>query len=480
MPVTPYRTALFSDQKDLYQFLLACQTTALAKAQTQIVSISLEVEAVDPLRVLQTLHQADKLHFYLEKGSRGQNQASDQDDVALVAIDPAIQLKVDGYQRFRAAKEFIDSCLAQTVVVGDLQLPFAGPHFFCSFTFFDQGSSSLFPGATIFLPRWQIARQGNQSVLVANLLINVSSNLQKLAEDVWQTMAVIDQCKWNDLSTKKAKKQDLSRNNISKINGFKAAVLSALGSIHQNNFNKIVLAHALDVVALEPFDLFCSLSNLRKFYPNCYVFSIGNDTGQNFIGASPERLIKIRDRELVTDVLAGSAPRGRNTTEDVQLADALLQSRKDLYEHQVVTDFIAQHLSHLGLTPQMSATPHLLQLPNIQHLRTLIESSLPEQLHLFEILAELHPTPAVAGVPREVICQQIPNYESFERDLFAAPLGWVDHQGNGEFIVGIRSALIDGCAARLYAGAGIVAASDPDREVAEIKLKLQVLLEALA
>lgn len=480
MPVTPYRTALFPDQKDLYQFLLACQTTALAQAQTQIVSISLEVQTVDPLCVLQTLHQSDKLHFYLEKGSRGQNQASDQDDVSLAAIDPAIQFQVDGYQRFIAAKEFVDSCLAQAIVGGDLQLPFAGPHFFSSFTFFNQGSSSLFPGATIFLPRWQIARQGNQSVLVANLLINASSNLQKLAEEVWQKRAVVNHCKQSSLYLKRVHKQDLSQKNISKINSFKASVLAALGSIQQGSFDKIVLAYALDVVALEPLDLFCSLSNLRRFYPNCYVFSVGNNTGQNFIGASPERLIKISNRALVTDVLAGSAPRGQTALEDAQLASALLHSPKDLYEHQVVTDFIAQHLSYLGLTPQLSAAPHLLQLPNIQHLRTLIESTLPAQLHLFEILAELHPTPAVAGAPREVTCQQIPDYEGFERDLFAAPLGWVDYQGNGEFIVGIRSALIDGCAARLYAGAGIVAASDPDKEVAEIKLKLRVLLEALA
>jgi menaquinone-specific isochorismate synthase len=120
-----------------------------------------------------------------------------------------------------------------------------------------------------------------------------------------------------------------------------------------------------------------------------------------------------------------------------------------------------------------------LQLSNIQHLQTPIHASVPAHVHLLDVVAELHPTPAVAGVPREIACDIIRRHERFERSLYAAPIGWVDHQGNGEFAVGIRSALINGQEARLYAGAGIVAGSDPDRELAEIQLKLQALLNAL-
>jgi menaquinone-specific isochorismate synthase len=127
----------------------------------------------------------------------------------------------------------------------------------------------------------------------------------------------------------------------------------------------------------------------------------------------------------------------------------------------------------------MSPTPQLLQLLNIQHLWTPIQANVPTGVHPLEIVAELHPTPAVAGTPREISQEQIRRYETFDRGLYAAPLGWVDHRGNSEFIVGIRSALIDGDRARLYAGAGIVAGSDPDKEVAEIQLKLQALLKAL-
>jgi menaquinone-specific isochorismate synthase len=146
--------------------------------------------------------------------------------------------------------------------------------------------------------------------------------------------------------------------------------------------------------------------------------------------------------------------------------------------------------------PQLLPTPQLLKLSNIQHLWTPIQAQLDTDIHPLEIVAELHPTPAVAGVPTKIAQEQILALETFDRSLYAAPLGWVDHQGNCEFIVGIRSALIESekpsghgyvdvqtrpkaYKARLYAGAGIVAGSDPNKELAEIQLKLQALLKAL-
>ena len=121
----------------------------------------------------------------------------------------------------------------------------------------------------------------------------------------------------------------------------------------------------------------------------------------------------------------------------------------------------------------------LLQLSNIQHLWTPIRAAVPANIHPLEIVACLHPTPAVAGAPRTVACEEIRRYETFDRALYAAPLGWIDSRGNSEFVVGIRSALIEGCQARLYAGAGIVAGSDPNKELAEIQMKFQALLNTL-
>ena len=217
---------------------------------------------------------------------------------------------------------------------------------------------------------------------------------------------------------------------------------------------------------------------MRSRHPDCYIFSTSNGAGKNFIGASPERLVSIQNQQLVTDALAGSAPRGQNTTEDVKLANLLLKSRKEKREHQAVSEFLLQRLQEMGLKPYQLPL-QLLQFSNIQHLWTPIYAHLPADIHPLEIVAQLHPTPAVAGVPSAIACDKIRQYEQFDRSLYAAPLGWIDNRGNCEFIVGIRSALIEGNRARLYAGAGIVSGSNPDKEFVEIQLKLQSLLKAL-
>jgi menaquinone-specific isochorismate synthase len=262
------------------------------------------------------------------------------------------------------------------------------------------------------------------------------------------------------------------------VNFFTSAVEKTLHAIENQRFSKLVLANALDITFPQPIHLVDSLRNLRQQYPNCYVFSTSNGQGHNFIGASPERLACIRDRQLVTDALAGSIPRGKTPEEDVHLAKQLLNSEKERREHQAVINFILHRLRQLGLNPICSPLT-LFQLSNIQHLWTPIHATLSPALHLLEVVASLHPTPAVAGAPPPIACEEIRRYETFDRSLYAAPLGWVDSEGNGEFIVGIRSALLQGNQARLYAGAGIVAGSDPERELAEIQLKFQALLKAL-
>jgi menaquinone-specific isochorismate synthase len=310
-----------------------------------------------------------------------------------------------------------------------------------------------------------------------NTIINSRINITKILDNLQRHLEIIRSLHTHSLNIDK-----FPLNLYKKItnNGekFKTSVSSVLEIIHANQLRKIVLADTLDVSANHDFNLLQSLNNLRQIHPNCNVFSTSNGQGQNFIGASPERLISIHKRQLITDALAGSAPRGKTPTEDATNANNLVNSTKEKHEHKLVLDFITQHLSQLGLFPQVLA-PRLRQLSNIQHLWTPISAVVPNNIHPLQIVAKLHPTPAVAGAARDIACAEIRRYESFERGLYAAPLGWVDGEGNCEFIVGIRSALIDGNYARLYAGAGIVAGSDPQKEFAEVQLKLQALLKAL-
>ncbi|HEY9645255.1 MAG TPA: isochorismate synthase [Chroococcidiopsis sp.] len=356
--------------------------------------------------------------------------------------------------------------------------PSSNPYFFCSFTFFDQPSAlSPFPAATVFLPRWQIVRRQDRCNAIANLVISSHLNIENVATELWQGLQTIRSARHGLLSD--SIRQPFQQWKTTEIHNFKASVVSALQSIYANQLSKVVLAHEVDVLSPVAFRWLHSLHNLRQRHPDCYIFSTSNGKGQSFIGASPERLISIRDRTLITDALAGSAPRGKTVEEDIKLGDRLLSSDKERHEHRVVVDFMIHQLQQFGLSPRWAAIPTLRRLSNIQHLHTPIQATVLPNLHPLQILAELHPTPAVAGMSRDLACQYIRRHEPFERSLYAAPLGWVDAQGNAEFIVGIRSALLEGHRARLYAGAGIVAGSNPDRELAEVKLKLQALLQSL-
>ncbi len=180
---------------------------------------------------------------------------------------------------------------------------------------------------------------------------------------------------------------------------------------------------------------------------------------------------------LRTEAVAGSTPRGTTPEQDQQLAATLLSSEKEGREHEVVVTTLREQLHHLGLAVPAPLPPQVRQLSTIQHLHTTLSAA--STLHILDVIAALHPTPAVAGAPAEAACRYIAQTESFERGLYAAPLGWLDRQGNGDSVVAIRSALLNGQSAHLYAGAGVVAGSDPDREWAEVLLKLQVLLKAL-
>lgn len=478
MPVLLSDANLLQDRQELARFLAACQQVSVEKGCTPIASISLEIPPVDPLAVLNAIGKPSQLSFYFENGGKGEGKAS-RVPGEVAAIGAAIAFTGKGKQRFASARDFMESCQKNIITAGALDLPFAGPHFFGSFTFFEQcPPNSPFPAATLFLPRWQVARLPKSCVLVVNLPIDYRDNLEKLARGILQKVKQI-KLAYRSALADSGNGRVLKKRHIANPDDFKIAVNSALESIQASRLSKVVLAHAVDVSSPQPFNIISSLNNLRRIYPDCYIFATNNGKGTHFMGASPERLLGIRNHQLETDALAGSAPRGDTPDEDASLASALLNSEKERHEHQVVVDFISDRLKKLGLTPQKAPMVRLMQLSNIQHLWTPIGAEVPPSIHPLEILASLHPTPAVAGVPRDIACQEISRYEAFDRCLYAAPLGWIDYRGNGEFIVGIRSALIKGDRARFYAGAGIVAGSNPDKELAEVELKLDTLLEAL-
>ncbi len=457
----------------LQSFLEGCRQAAVAKQHPQLVSISVASDLLDPLAVLESIYDSKEPHFYVERPHEG---------VALAGAEVAIRSVASGGDRFSAAKSFITDTLRNAIAVGDSELPFFGPHFFCGFTFFDEvGPEEPFTPATLFVPSWQVSVKSGVCVATANALVDQDTDIASVSTRIWNANTKFRSFDYSGVnsSVPEVNRPEWRIETLSESSGFGKTVGRAIGEIESGAFEKIVLARAQDMRANQSFHPLEILNALRDRYPDCYSFSFANGRGQSFIGASPERLVRIEDKRLSADALAGSARRGQSAVEDARLGNELLNSKKDRHEHKVVLDSMCRRLQSMGVETSTSAVPRLKRLSNVQHLHNEIEGSVPEGLSVLDFVGQLHPSPAVGGTPREAACSRIEDYEDFDRGLYAGPIGWVNSALEGEFFVAIRSAMVDGDAARLFAGVGIVKGSVPEKEVQETDLKFKALLENL-
>jgi menaquinone-specific isochorismate synthase len=199
-----------------------------------------------------------------------------------------------------------------------------------------------------------------------------------------------------------------------------------------------------------------------------------------FVCASPETLVARHGDVVRSHPLAGTAPRGGDPSTDARLAAGLLASPKDRAEHQVTIDFVHDTLLPWCSFLDEEAEPSIVGVANVQHLGTMVEGRLSDPTpSVLDLVEALHPTPAVAGDPRDDALDLIRKLEPGDRGRYAGPVGWVDGRGNGRWAVGIRSAELSGTEARLWAGVGIVADSDPLLELEETRAKAQAMLGAL-
>jgi isochorismate synthase len=220
------------------------------------------------------------------------------------------------------------------------------------------------------------------------------------------------------------------------------------------------------------------LRRLAAENPGCTVFAIASGDAC-FLGATPERLVSLHDGTATTMALAGSFPRGANPEDDSRLAARLLTDPKERTEHAVVVDALREDLAPLCTRVIAPAEPRIHSLATLQHLMTPVRAQVRAGTSVLDLVDRLHPTPAVGGYPRQRALELLRERESLDRGRYAAPLGWVDARGEGEFVVGLRSALLCQRKATLFAGCGIVGDSDPDTEYVESGWKLRPMLSAL-
>jgi menaquinone-specific isochorismate synthase len=383
-----------------------------------------------------------------------------------------------GEDRFTAGEKWLRELFDSAEVDDQVAEPGCGPVAFGSFTF-----DSASDGSVLVIPETIIGRRGGRSWLttIRPLAAARAPAVRAPAARARQTphpwpaapgparepalLTAPAEIRWHDGSLTAP--------------GWQRAVAAAVRRIRGGQLSKVVLARDLYATAARDLDIRVILRRLSDRYPDCYTFACAN-----LVGATPELLIRRQDDDISSLVLGGTAPRGRDAAQDDRLGAALLASAKEREEHEYavvgVRSVLAARCDRLTVDPG----PSLMRFANVQHLGTWITGRLDGAQaagdHSVLALADaLHYTPAVCGTPAEAAMELIRDLEVMDRGRYAGPVGWIDARGNGEWGIALRCAEVDGRRARLFAGCGIVAGSDPAAELAETQAKFAAMQFAL-
>jgi isochorismate synthase len=434
-----------------------------------LVSLTVEIPPVEPTLLFGRRPIYERIFW---------EQPSQQ--FALVAFGAATRLISHGAQRFSHISAGWRGLLARTLVDADPSCPLPVPVSLGGFAFNPTSRTSSdweeYPEALLVIPRFLFISGAGSSWLTVNMLVTAGCNSQ-VADVVigsqpasWLEEGVgIDE---KSLGSMKVQHDETY------ATCWKEKVSAIVKEIENGTLEKLVLARQVTACASQPIDSTSIIRRLRDGYDHCTIFAFAS-TRSCFVGATPERLVRLEGRTVRTDCLAGSTRRGATPGEDCKLGEALLANRKERREHALVRGALYQRLAPFCTQVTSPETPRLRRLPNVQHLHSPVEGVLKDENDIFTLLSALHPTPATGGLPQETAHSLLRTYEDFDRGWYAGPVGWVDGRGGGEFVVAIRSALLRDHEARLFAGCGIVAGSDPEQEYQESCLKLRPMLWAL-
>jgi menaquinone-specific isochorismate synthase len=408
------------------------------------------------------------------------------EEATVVAGGAAAVLRADGSDRFADARAAADRLLQTGDVHAGTEA--ACPRLFGGFAFHDEGDDSgpwaAYPGARFVLPRVQVTGTDDRGTwLTVNAVgpdVSADAVEDRLAAERDRIAALPDDTPVEDPPGIVDRERTTGRAE------WRRSVDAAVEEIRAGGLRKVVLAQALEVALDRPLSTPDVLDRLAGTYPDCYRFLVepyadGADVPAErtgFFGATPERLVGLRGRTVSTGALAGTTGRGETPAEDEWLAEELLADEKNVHEHELVARTIREQLAPFASSVS-AGDRRVRRLATVQHLFTPITAELADDYHVLDLVEALHPTPAVGGLPPGRALETIRETEPFDRGWYAAPVGWFDAAGNGTFAVAIRSALAHDAATTLFAGVGLVADSDPDREWDEVQLKYRPILDEL-
>ena len=418
--------------------------------------------APDPLEV-----------FAAAEGSQRVYWVCPDDDLEFCALGSVFEASAEaGAGRFTSVAEALG--LLDVTVTGDSGHPI-GPLLVGGFSFSADPPEApsaweAFGTGALTLPELLLVRHGGRSWLTT-----------APGASVWPVMATVHIAADPELADTAASDLNaaalaLLGNSYQADDSYVALVRRALRRIAEGGLDKVVTARELRIASrLEPIAV---LDRLRTLYPSCASFAFGRGP-QTFFGATPERLVQFDGTRLHTDALAGSRPRHGDPARDRELGAEMQRDPKELTEHAMVVTDVRDTLRACGVALDPPSPTGIMELARIMHLHTPITGRVTAGSTVLELAGALHPTAAVAGLPRRIARHWIEQHEGFDRGWYAAPVGWTTLDGNGEFRVALRCALTGPSESRLFAGGGIVTGADPSAELAETATKLEALLYAL-
>jgi isochorismate synthase len=411
------------------------------------------------------------------------------DRFALVGIGSAWTARPTGPGRFHEVAEAWTSLTRTALVSGDAPSQRGtGPLLLGGFAFAPESTRdgtawTGFGAAALVLPRLLLTVSGGSAWLTASVIVDPteagsrSGRAAQIVAELEADWAALDRAGSPAVPLTPATGA-LQATSVVPEAAWQAAVIRLAGAVGRGRVDKVVLARQVEVSADAPIDVPAVLRRLEASAPESTIFAVGHGQ-RTFLGATPERLVRTDGHDFRTVAMAGSVRRGFDDDEDARLASELLNSEKEREEHRVVVDMLRETLAPLATRLEVEPAARVIRLRHIQHLVTLVSGRLREQAGILDLVERLHPTPAVGGAPRELALALLEEEERLDRGWYAGPVGWLDRRGDGEFVVAIRSGVVNGACASLFTGCGIVADSEPAREWDESEVKLRALASAL-
>lgn len=400
------------------------------------------------------------------------------DSLTYVGLGASYKIKSESGNRFKEIESQWRKLVIDSIILPSDFPPNTGPILSGGFSFDVLKEKTKlwkdFPDSYFVLPTFLLTRLGKEQWITLNVMVEPDQDKSEFDSLLDNLEALMEA---NELILKDSKSLELNFHEVKKDEWIDS-VKHVTEEIKRGKLEKVVLARELSIESTHFFDVESILNRLQKEQSTSYLFAFENN-GTCFLGASPERLIKMKNNEFLSTCLAGSIGRGATAVQDDELGQALLSDEKNIHEHALVVEMIKQAMEAGCEKIHIPDTPVLYKVRDIQHLYTPIQGIAKKDVSLFRMVESLHPTPALGGFPKDKSMEKIREVELMDRGWYAAPIGWVDARGNGEFAVAIRSGIINKNKASLFAGCGIVSDSDPISEYEETKMKFRPMLTAL-